>query len=360
MLGALGWIVLLAAAAAALGFLHHRFWTWRLRVPGAEDALVFATTRDGWRIALGRRRPRGPARRPPILLCHGLSTNRFSLDSGMERYSLAAFLSAAGFDCFAIDLRGHGASRPDRPGAPRRFGFDDYVREDVPAALEAVREATGEERVLWVGHSLGALVGLAACEAHPDRIAGVVALAGPVHFDGQADLRRYIRYGFLVNGRANRFLAHMVAPFAGLAHPPAAEIAINGRNVDRRVFRRHLANGIEDVPAGVFAQLREWVEDDVFRSADGAVDYRARLSACRQPALFVSAERDGLAPPPVVRAAFERWGGEKRYWNAGLREGFSADYGHTDLLLGRRAPEEIFPRLRDWLLAHSVAKEAAE
>lgn len=359
MLGALAWIVLLAAAAAVLAFLHLRFWTWYLRVPGAEDALVHATAQDGWRIALARRRPHGPVRRPPVLLCHGLSTNRFSLDSGMERYSLAAFLSAAGFDCFAVDLRGHGASRLAPPGVPRRFGFDAYVSEDVPAALDAVRQATGEERVLWVGHSLGALVGLAACEARPDRIAGIVALAGPVHFDGHGDLRRFMRYGFLVNGRANRFLGGMVAPFAGLAHPPAAEIAINGRNVDRPVFRRHLANAIEDVPAGVFAQLRGWVREDAFRSANGAVDYRERLSDCRQPALFVSAERDGLAPPPVVRAASERWGGETQYWNAGLREGFSADYGHTDLLLGRRAPEEVFPKLRDWLLAHSVATEAA-
>ncbi len=359
MPGALDWIVLLAAVAALLGLLHHRFWTWYLRVPGGEDALVFAATRDGWRIALGRRRPRGPARRPPVVLCHGLSTNRFSLDAGMERYSLAAFLSGAGFDCFAVDLRRHGASRAEGPGTPRRFGFDAYVREDVPAALDAVREATGEERVLWVGHSLGALVGLAACEVHPDRLAGVVALAGPVHFERHGDLRRFLRYGFLVNGRANRFLARMVAPFAGLAHPPAAEIAINGRNVDRRVLRRHLVNGIEDVPAGVFAQLRGWVEDDAFRSADGTLDYRERLSTCRQPALFVSGERDGLAPPPVVRAAFERWGGERQYWNAGVREGFSADYGHTDLLLGRRAPEEVFPRVRDWLLAHSVAKEGA-
>jgi len=35
--------------------------------------------------------------------------------------------------------------------------------------------ASGERRVLWVGHSQGALLGLVAAQKYPDRIAGVVA-----------------------------------------------------------------------------------------------------------------------------------------------------------------------------------------
>jgi pimeloyl-ACP methyl ester carboxylesterase len=355
MPGALLQVLLAAGVAALLVVLHVAFWSWRLHVPDAADALVFASTGDGWRLALARRRPRGRERRPPVLLCHGLSVNRFSVDSGIDRYSLAAALSRAGFDCFSLDLRGHGDSHPGRADAPRRWTFDTYLAEDVPAALGAVREATGEDRVLWVGHSLGALLGMAACQAYPDRVAGLVGLAGPVHFEAGGDLRRAMRWGLLVNGRWNHFLGRAVAPFAGLTHPQAAEIAVNGRNVERPVFRRLLANAIEDVPREVFAQLKGWVREDAFRSADGAVDYRERLASCRQPALFVSATRDGLAPPAVVLAAFERWGGEKAYWNAGLADGLSADYGHSDLIFGRRAPEEVFPRVLEWLLAHSQA-----
>jgi pimeloyl-ACP methyl ester carboxylesterase len=80
---------------------------------------------------------------------------------------------------------------------------------------------------------------------------------------------------------------------------------------------------------------------------DGAVDYRALLPRTTQPALFVSAEKDGLAPPAVVEAAFRRWGGPKRYWAAGR------DYGHLDLLVGRNAPEVVFPIVRDFLLEQS-------
>src|SRR5574342_322951 len=313
-------IVLLALAGAGLLALgHHAFWTRRLLAPAAEDARVVARTRDDWELALGRRLPRGAPRRPPVLLCHGLSANRWMLDAGVEGRSLAAFLAGAGLDCFALDLRGHGGSRRGPPGSGR-WSFDTYLAEDVPAALEAVRAATGEERVLWVGHSLGALLGMAACQVHGGRIAGLVA---------------------------------MTAPFAGALPLRAVEGIVARDNMERPVYRRLMANGIEDVPPGVFAQLRGWVREDAFRSADGTVDYRAGLAACRQPALFVGASQDRLARPASAWAGYQRWGGPKELFVAGREGGLAADYSHADLLLGRRAREEIFPRVRDWLLAHA-------
>jgi hypothetical protein len=47
------------------------------------------------------------------------------------------------------------------------------------------------------------------------------------------------------------------------------------------------------------------------------------------------------------------WGGEKDVFIAGFDTGCSCDYGHTDILLGRSAPEEVFPRIRDWLVRRS-------
>ncbi len=120
------------------------------------------------------------------------------------------------------------------------------------------------------------------------------------------------------------------------------------RNVERPVYRRILANAIENLHPGVLAQFAAFVSEDSFRSMDGALDYRALLATSRQPALFVSAEKDGLAPPAVVESAFRRWGGPKRYWSCGR------DYGHGDVLLGRNSPEVVFPILRDFLLEQSA------
>lgn len=343
----------LALAATIVGALaaalHYAFWTWRLGVETHEDEVVRARTGDGWTLSLGRRRPRGPALRPPVLLVHGIAMNRQAFDFGVERYSVAAFLSSAGFDCFTLDLRGHGRSRR---GPTRRWNLDTYLTEDLPAALDAVRAATGEERVLYVGHSQGAILGMALCGLRPGRVAALVALGPPAfYFDALVRLRRLVQLGRLGLGRHLRFLARMVAPFSGVWHPAEVELAINTRNLERPIYRRLLVNALENLQPGVLDQFGAFIRDDAFRSSDGKVDYRALLPASRQPALFVSAEKDGLAPPPAVEAAFRAWGGPKRYWSCGR------DYGHTDVLLGRNAPEVVFPMLRDFLLEHAERGE---
>ncbi len=336
----------LAAGAAVpiLAALHYAFWTWKLRAPPREDGLLRFRARDGWELAMGRCLPAGPRRPLPVLLVPGIAMNRQAFEFGVAPYALAAHLAGAGFDCFSLDLRGHGASRHRTDGAPRRWNLDTYLHQDLPAAFDAVRRATGADRVLYVGHSQGALLGLAACELYADRVAAVVALGAPVHFDVQTRLKAIVRWKLPFRSTLTRPIARMFAPFSGYWHPSPAELALNLRNVERRVYRRLLANAIENLPPGVLSQFEAFIREDSFRSMDGAVDYRALLETCRQPALFAAAERDGLAPPAVVQAAYRRWGGPKRYVV------FERDWGHTDLLLGRRAPEVVYPVVRDFLL----------
>lgn len=342
-------LALAALALVALTVLHRAFWRWRLAAPTREDEVLTARTRDGWTLYLGRRRPRGEPRRPPVLLVHGIAMNRQAFDFGVERYSVAAFLSRAGFDCFTLDLRGHGRSRR---GPSPRWNLDTYLREDLPAALDAIRAATGEVEVLYAGHSQGAILGMAACALYPERIAALVAIAGPIRFDAQPRLAALVKLRHLGLGRGLRELALLVAPFSGVWHPAALQLSLNPRNVERPVCRRLLANAIEDLQPGVLEQFALFIRENSFRSMDGKVDYRALLPACRQPALFVSAGKDGLAPPAAVEAGLHAWGGPKRSFDAGR------DYGHTDLLLGRNAPEEVFPVVRDFLLEQAKARPA--
>lgn len=334
-------VAVLAAAAVA----HLLYWRRKLAAPGQEDQRLVALTSDGWRLCLGRRLPKGAPRRPPVLLLHGVAMNRLALDFGVPGHSLSAFLAAGGLDSFALDLRGHGGSR-DGPGLLRNWTLDDYLALDLPAALDAVQAATGQEQVLLVGHSQGALLALAAAARYPTRVAGVVALAPPIRFTVEASRLRVLP--FLARWQLARVGARLVAPLSGLWQPSAASLFIQRGEMDPPIFRRLMMNVIEDLPPGVVRQFESFLREDRFGSYDGAVDHRAALATCRQPALFVAAPRDGMAPPVVVKEACQRWGGEKTYLQ--LPEGV----GHTDLLLGRRAPELLFPKVRDWLLARST------
>ena len=59
---------------------------------------------------------------------------------------------------------------------------------------------------------------------------------------------------------------------------------------------------------------------------------------------------DRVAPPRAVEAATARVGADAvRYREMGLRFGDRADYGHVDLLVGRRAPAEIYPQVVDFI-----------
>ncbi len=334
-------VALLALAVAA----HLVFWRWKLRAPGGEDELVHAVAADGWRLVLGRRRPRGAPRRIPVLLVHGVAMNRQALDFGVERWSLSAALAAAGLDCFAVDLRGHGGSRRGPAGIHHRWTLDDYLALDVPAALDAVTAATGERRVLWVGHSQGALLGLVAAQKYPDRIAGVVALAPPIRLPRAPMEHRFLPR--LAAWRLFRPLAALLAPVAGWWQPRRAGLSIQLGNMERPVYRRLMMNAIEELPPGVVHHFVTLAGEERLGSLDGHEDWREGLAGCRQPALFVAAPRDGLAPPAAVEEGHARWGGEKALLVA------APEVGHGDLILGKRAPTELFPAVRDWLTARS-------
>jgi pimeloyl-ACP methyl ester carboxylesterase len=300
---------------------------------------------DGWRLELGRHRPRGTPRANPVLLLHGVAMNRQALDFGVPGHSLAAVLAEAGFDCFALDLRGHGGSREAPPGPRRDWTLDDYLALDLPAALDAIRAAAGGAPVFVVGHSQGALLGLAAAPRYAERIAGVVALAPPIRLPREPAEHRF--FPQLATWRLFRPLAALVAPASGWWQPRRAGLCIRLENMERPIYRRLLMNAIEELPPGVVRHFLLLVHEERLGSFDGSEDWLDGLARCRQPALFVAAPSDGLARPASVEEGFARWGGEKALLLA------APEVGHGDLILGRRAPTELFPAVRDWLTARS-------
>src|SRR2546428_13003747 len=112
-----------------------------------------------------------------------------------------------------------------------------------------------------------------------------------------------------------------------------------------------MGHGVGAWRVGLLKRFVGWGRRDRFASVDGLTACRVGLSGARQPALFISGAADLLAPPAAVRAGYDLWAGEKEYWNAGREAGVSVDYGHSDLIFGRRGPEASFPRVEQWAAA---------
>jgi polyhydroxyalkanoate synthase len=84
------------------------------------------------------------------------------------------------------------------------------------------------------------------------------------------------------------------------------------------------------------------------------VSYSAKLPTFKVPQLWISGAADYLAPNGMAKQAYLLSGAsDKTYVDAGKASGFSADYGHGDILIGNKAQDEVYPIISNWLNAHS-------
>jgi pimeloyl-ACP methyl ester carboxylesterase len=225
---------------------------WAASQPVSEaDEVHFASTPDGWRLALHRHRPRSVRTAMPVILCGGFSCNRYFIDYD-DRYSLARFLARTGFDAWVLELRGRGLSHPTaacrRPG---RWTFDDLATIDVRAAVDHVAQATGRE-VAWVGHSMGGMVLYAYLGTHarPPVRAGVT-IASPVRFSaGGSTLLRRIGDAMLnvpVGGDIVRQRLLLGALWWILSPTSGIEVGMNVANIERADVARALRLSLSNV-----------------------------------------------------------------------------------------------------------------
>jgi predicted alpha/beta hydrolase len=173
-----------------------------------------------------------------------------------------------------LDFRGHGASVPPRAGRGPHgdWSFDDYVREDVPAAIAVVAAAAGVSPgdLCYIGHSLGGLAGLAAFATGAAPAPRRLVLAA-------------VNVWTHVRGRRRA---------ASLAFTSIARLA-------GRAPARALRFGTDDEPASYVRQHATWTRG-TWRSLAG-VDYSAALPSLAVPTLALTADGDWMCTPRDVR-----------------------------------------------------------
>jgi predicted alpha/beta hydrolase len=327
-----------------------------MRPVAHADELHFARTPDGWRLALHRYRPQRPDPGTPVILCSGYACNRWFIDYD-ERYSLARFLARLGFDAWVLELRGRGLSYPaTRTPQTWQWTFDELATIDVPAAIAHVTGVTAHP-VRWVGHSMGGMVLYAhlGTAADPGVVAGVT-IASPVTFPPAGTTLMH-RLGTLLldlplgDVVPQRWALGALWWLVGWTS--ALEVGMNPANVDHAVVGRALRHALSDVSRAKLRQLGRWATEGTFTSADETVDYRAALARVTTPLLLVAGTADRLATPECVRLALEHLPPDAvTYREFGRAHGHDIDYGHVDLVLGRAAPDEVFPAIGRWLREH--------
>jgi pimeloyl-ACP methyl ester carboxylesterase len=318
-----------------------------------------AHTADGWTLSLFHVPPAGAdAGGQPVVLVHGTAVNRFSWM--YDEASLASVLSSRGFDVWIPELRGARSSTPPSTATwdAGAWTVDDLAAQDVPAILDAVLQATGRSQVLWVGHSMGGVLGYIAAQGpRAAQVAGLVTLGSPGSFRAPNDLA--LRLGKLRSaGTGKRLPARGLAGFFSPQlrvdiEAPLLHAIFNARNMDPAVVDALPGLLFEDIGRGVIRQYLQWITTGRLVSADGRRDWGAGLKDVRIPALVVAGRDDHIVPAWTVWDGWDQLGSvDKTWWALGPAEGCMEDYGHGDLILGSRVETEVFPRVTDWLLEH--------
>jgi poly(3-hydroxyalkanoate) synthetase len=311
-------------------------------------------TADGWKLAVYRYPRRSKSH--PVLLIHGLGTNRYDVDFPDPHYSLAKYLHRKGFDTWIVELRGAGLSR--KKGWRLNWTFDDYVTKDLPAAVRHIQSRTGHQKLHWAGHSLGGTLVYAAIETLGNEVcASGVTLGAAMGAVGKVGL---IKFLLKVDPFVKRMpcvpmkgLARLGLPLARWMAPLEDNFFYAADNIDLNVLEKGLEVAVENVSSALFLQLHDWYKHNHFRSRDRSYSYRRHLKDIRAPFLVCAGSVDGLTAYPDVHCAYREIGSHDKSFRVFSREnGCRTEYGHMDLVLGRNAPREVFPAIADWMKNH--------
>jgi pimeloyl-ACP methyl ester carboxylesterase len=118
------------------------------------------------RLEILTRMPAKPMRAPPLLFVHGAWHGAWCWDDHFLDY-----FANLGYSCYALNLRGHGASKGTRDV---RFCRIRHFVEDVKEAVDLV----GSQPIL-IGHSLGGFVVQKYLEKHPADLGILLASIPP-------------------------------------------------------------------------------------------------------------------------------------------------------------------------------------
>ncbi len=312
-------------------------------------------TEQKFELAMERFRMKKLRRRTPVVLCDGFLVNSRFLNLNSE-YSLAQYLAREGFDVWNLSLRGTGRSLNPLRGGPKRWSLDDMIRDDLSTVISYVQRQSGSPRVNWVGFEMGGLLLYGYVQKHRSRsgIGALVTIGAPATFSHteQEPMKQLLKLQKSSNWK--KIFLYLDGPLLGRLLipliPNIEQFFYNSENMDPETKQKFLETALAPVNPGVLDHVIVMIDRGEFVSANGDFSYRKNLTKLRIPILIIGGEKDAVAPPNALRATYRAIKSKDRTRRIfGSRPKDSVAYGHYDLILGKKAKEEVFPLIARWL-----------
>lgn len=290
----------------------------------------------------------GNADAPPVLVIPSLINRHYVMDL-REEQSLLRFLAEAGLRPFLVVWADAGAGAND-------VTIDDIVVSKLDAALSIVTLHARRPPVV-MGYCLGGLLALALAARWPGQVAGLVCLATPWDFHaGDPGEGATARLGLATMEPILQAFGCLPVDWVQTLFYAIDPFAV----IDK--FLRFAETAHEAPEAATFVALEDWVNDGIVMPAAiartllgewygqnlpgrGLWEVGGQLVQPQEldlPSLIIVPTSDRIVPPDSARALAEA---------LPCGEAFEVANGHIGMVASRRAPEQVWRPLADWLLA---------
>ncbi|XP_021909580.1 uncharacterized protein LOC110823495 isoform X2 [Carica papaya] len=388
----------------------------RRKICTADELHYVSVHNSDWRLALWRYLPssKAPVRNHPLLLLSGVATNAIGYDLSPES-SFARFMSNQGFDTWIVELRGAGLSaqgvefgetelptnilskqtdstiiKGDQQSVmpplsewqeflaaaledfqkqldgivKYDWDFDHYLLEDVPATMEYIRTQSKPKdgKLHAIGHSMGGILlyaMLSKC-CRDSGLASVTTLASTLDYSSSRSSLKFL----IPLAEPAQALNVPIIPVGGLiaaAHPFASyppyilswltpQISAPDM-MPPELFEKLVLYNFCTVPAKLLLQLTTAFQEGGLCDRSGTFFYKDHIGKSNVPILALAGDKDLICPPEAVYETVKLIP-ERLVTYKVLGEPGGPHYGHYDLVAGRLAVNEVYPRIVEFLNCH--------
>ncbi|KAG4128964.1 hypothetical protein ERO13_D09G051300v2 [Gossypium hirsutum] len=363
----------------------------------ADELHYVHVDKSEWKVALWRYlpSPQAPTRNHPLMLLSGVGTNAIAYDLSPES-SFARFMCGQGYDTWILELRGAGLSTQgmdfgqykdplDSISQRKDFyalkdmqkqldliskydwDFDNYLEEDVPAAMEYIKDKSEPKdgKLLAIGHSMRGILlyaMLSRC-GKDSRLAAVTTLASSLDYMSSrlslklllplADPAQVLNVPVIPIGT----LLAAAHPFA--ANPPyllswlSPQISAPDM-LQPKLFEKLVTENFETMPAKLLLQLATAFEEGGLRDRSGTFFYKNHLSKSNVPVLAIAGDQDLICPPDAVYETVKLIR-EPLVTYKVFGEPGGPHFAHYDIVVAQRAVDLVYPCIIEFLNHHDAA-----
>ncbi|KAL3830858.1 hypothetical protein ACJIZ3_019660 [Penstemon smallii] len=249
------------------------------------------------------------------------------------------------------------------------WDFDHYLEEDVPIAMEYIRDQTRPKdgRILAIGHSMGgillyAMLSRYSLEGKDPGLAAVVTLASSLDYTSSNSTLKLL----LPLADPAQALNVPVVPLGALlaaayplsSRPPYVLSWLNDLisaedMMHPELFKKLVLNNFCTIPAKLLLQLTTSFKEGGLRDRSGKLFYQDHLHKSNVPVLAVAGDRDLICPPEAVYETVKHIPEHLVTYKV-FGEPDGPHYAHYDLVGGRMAVDQLYPCIVQFLSSHDT------